>query len=236
MGNSFFRFKQFTIRQEGASMKVGTDGVLLGAWVDLTQANSILDVGSGTGLISIMLAQRCSGSIDAIEIDTESHLQAMENLKRCPWSNRIALHNISFQEFSRETPSRFDLIVSNPPYFVNSLKPNAERRANARHAESLTHSELLQGVAALLTSTGRFCGIFPYIEGNVFVAKAANSGLYCRKKLNISSRPGGQVKRIIVEFSQEKGIVDEQWLAIYNHSGEHTQEYRALTKEFYLAF
>lgn len=224
------------VRQEGAAMKVGTDGVLLGAWVNIENAQSILDVGSGTGLISLMLAQRSNATIDAVEIDESSHLQATENVKKSPWSNRVHLVNKSFQSFAFEVDAKYDLIVSNPPYFVNSLKPPGLGRSYARHAEQLPHAELLEGIIKAIKPSGRFCGIFPYVEGNVFVVSAATKGLFCIRKLNITSKPKGVVKRILVEFSFNRQLIDETTLSIYTNDGGYTDEYKELTKDFYLAF
>jgi tRNA1Val (adenine37-N6)-methyltransferase len=236
MSNSFFRFKQFMVRQEGAAMKVGTDGVLLGAWVNIENAQSILDVGSGTGLIALMLAQRTNATVDAVEIDESSHLQAFDNVKKSPWSNRINLINKPFQAFASECETKYDLIVSNPPYFVNSLKSPEASRSFARHAEHLPHLDLLDGIVKIMKPSGRFCGIFPYVEGNVFVASTAIKGLFCVRKLNVTSKPKGVVKRILVEFSFSRQPVDETTLSIYTNDGGYTDEYKELTKDFYLAF
>ncbi len=224
------------VRQEGAAMKVGTDGVLLGAWVNIENTQSILDVGSGTGLIALMLAQRSNATIHAVEIDESSHKQATENVNKSPWSNRVCLVNKSFQSFAFEGDTKYDLIVSNPPYFVNSLKPPELNRSFARHAEQLPHADLLEGILKVMKPSGRFCGIFPYVEGNVFVASAATKGLFCVRKLNITSKPKGTVKRILVEFSFNREPIDETTLSIYSNDGEYTDEYKQLTKDFYLAF
>ncbi|HOP04611.1 MAG TPA: methyltransferase [Tenuifilaceae bacterium] len=236
MANNFFRFKQFTVRQENAAMKVGTDGVLLGAWADTTDANTILDIGTGTGLIAIMLAQRSQAKIDAVEIDTPSFYQAKDNIAKCPWSNRISLFNISFQDFSKQHRGTYDLIVSNPPYFIKSLKSTETSRNSARHNEELPQDDLVEGVNQLLTNEGTFSAIFPYIEGNIFVAKAAAKGLFCSKRVNVTGKQGTGVKRLLLEFSKRKFPYEESELTIRNVDDGFTPEYKLLTKDFYLAF
>lgn len=236
MANSYFRFKQFIVRQDKTSMKVGTDGVLLGAWANISGAESILDIGSGTGLIALMLAQRSNAQIDAVELDEASHLQSTENINRSPWSNRIKPKCESFQNYAKTCDTNYDLVVSNPPYFINSLKPPESGRSIARHADLLPHSELLEGVITSLKPTGRFCTILPYIEGNIFIANAASRKLYCSKKLNVTSNPVGNVKRILLEFCFTRQPLEEGTMAIYGHNGEHSPEYVELTKDFYLAF
>lgn len=236
MSNSYFRFKQFAVRQEKAAMKVGTDGVLLGAWVDATDAQTALDVGTGTGLIALMLAQKSTAYIEAVEIDTPSSRQAEENVKRSPWSNRIKVFNIAFQEFALNTGKKFDLIVSNPPYFIESLKSPEHARTTARHAELLSHDDLLKGVVKLINDKGRFAGIFPYVEGNVFTAKAANYGLYCAKRVTVIGKEHHPPKRLLLEFGHVKTYAVESTLCIRLADISFSDEYRLLTKDFYLAF
>jgi tRNA1Val (adenine37-N6)-methyltransferase len=236
MPNQYFRFKQFAIRQEKSAMKVGTDGVMLGAWVNIGDAKSILDVGTGTGLIAIMLAQRSNATIKAVEVDEQSAQQAMENVSNSRWQNRITIHCQSFQHFAEKTNHRFDLIVSNPPYFIKSLKSDEVARSIARHNELLPHTDLLNGINKLLAENGRFAGIFPYVEGNVFVALASTIGLYCTKRVSIYGKINGSIKRLLLEFSKEKLPLDETEITVRGLNGEYTPEYVNLTKDFYLAF
>lgn len=236
MPNNYFRFKQFAIRQEKSAMKVGTDGVMLGAWAAIDNAKTILDVGAGTGLIALMLAQRSNASIDAVEIDESSAQQALENVNSSRWQSRVKVHCKPFQQFAIETGIQYDLIVSNPPYFIKSLKPEEAARTVARHNELLPHTELLEGINKLLNENGRFAGIFPYVEGNVFVALASTCNLYCTKRVSIYGKINGPVKRLMLEFSREKLPLEETSITVRGIDGEYTPEYVNLTKDFYLAF
>ncbi len=217
-------------------MKVGTDGVLLGAWANVDNTKTILDVGTGTGLIALMLAQRSNATIDAVEIDASSAQQAIENVNHSRWQNRVNIFNQSFQQFANNNERGYDLIVSNPPYFIKSLKSDEVARTVARHNELLPHADLLKGVSSLLNINGKFAGIFPYVEGNVFVALATEYGLYCIKRVSIYGKTNGPVKRLLLEFSREKTALTEDSLTIRNQHGEYTPEYINLTKDFYLAF
>jgi tRNA1Val (adenine37-N6)-methyltransferase len=240
MSRDFFQFKQFTIRQNYCSMKVGTDGVLLGAWVNVNAgaAQRLLDVGCGTGLITIMLAQRAPlAQIDAVEMEEMAYRQAMQNAIDSGWERRLRFFHSNFNELSQRLPTRYDLIVSNPPYFKHSLLSPNEKRNAARHANELTHENLIGGSIRLLAAKGRLAVVLPYVEGNVFIALAANAGLYCTRKLNVSTKKGKPVKRLLMELSQEKKPLDEQDLYIENDFlNSYTDEYKALTKDFYLRF
>lgn len=236
MSNSSFRFKQFAIRQEKSAMKVGTDGVLLGAWADVSHAQTILDVGTGTGIIALMLAQRSSAQIHAVEIDEGAARQAQENVDKSPWSNRVTVYHTSFQEFAQRASTTYDLIVSNPPYFIKSLPSPQLERTVARHNELLPHNELLEGIDMLLSPNGRFVGIFPYVEGNVFVAQAVNYNLFCIKRLSVEGKEGAPIKRLLLEFARSPQSLEESTLAIRDSRDEYTLEYIELTKDFYLAF
>jgi len=236
MGKNYFRFKQFVIKQEGAAMKVGTDGVLLGAWVNLENVRSVLDIGTGSGVIALMIAQRCNATIYSVEIDEASARQAKANFESSPWNGRITVEANSIQDFSKNQLSTFDLVVSNPPYFTKSLKPPSPERALTRHTDQLPNADLLDSVKVLLSPNGRFCAIFPFTEGNIIIAQAANYGLFCNRKLYVQTRPSNPVIRILIEFSFEKKKLIEDSISIHTEEGEYTLEYKALTTEFYLAF
>jgi tRNA1Val (adenine37-N6)-methyltransferase len=233
-----FRFKQFDIYHEKCAMKVGTDGVLLGAWCSVKDALSALDIGTGSGLIAIMLAQRQPGCmIEALEIDRESFLQASDNAARSPWNRRIRVHHISFQEFSRKPGQQYDLIVSNPPYFTNSLTNPDPRRTNARHAGSLTMDEIIEGVLKLLSGNGKFCMIMPVPEADIFIKNAAGSGLWCRKITSVYPNPGKPPKRYLMEFRKIKGEIQTEGLVLeLARRHEYSDDFRKLTGDFYLDF
>lgn len=216
-------------------MKVGIDGVLLGAWTPVGNAQKMLDVGCGTGLIGLMLAQRSQAEIRCIDIDENAVLQATENIKNSPWSNRMAVLQNSFQDFVNISTERFDLIVSNPPYFVNSLKTPDESRTKARHADLLTHVELIENAFKLLNPNGRICLILPVTEGLECINFAESIGLYCSTQVTVFPKPGVQAKRFLLEFSrtQSEKLVSE--LTIESEIRHHySPEFTELAKDFYL--
>jgi tRNA1Val (adenine37-N6)-methyltransferase len=236
MANNYFSFKQFTIYQDKSAFKVGTDGVLLGANADITGIKRILDIGSGTGLIAIMLAQRCDAEIVAIEPDTESYIQSCDNVNLCKWSSRIKVEHISLQKYNPDK-EKFDLIVTNPPYFTHSLKNPDPRKSASRHNDSLTSEELLVGIIRLLNDDGRLQLIMPYAEGNVFIAEAHKYGLYCNNILKIKPLPTAEIRRLILTFSRERLPLTEKFLTIeHGKRHEFTEEYISLTKDFYMKF
>lgn len=236
MANSHFTFKEFTIFQERAAFKVGTDGVILGACVDVKNRKKILDIGAGTGLVSIMLAQRCDAGIVSIEPDYESFLQAEENVAQCKWKSRIKVINTDLQSYIPED-GKFDVLVSNPPYFSNSLKNPDARKSSARHNDSLSSADLLIGVARLLNDDGIFQVIMPYVEGTIFIAEAQQYGLYCNSILKIKPLPSSEIRRLIMTFSRNRLKLNEKFLTIERgERHEFTEEYKALTKDFYLKF
>lgn len=235
MANNYFSFKQFTIYQDKSAFKVGTDGVLLGAYADLNGVTNILDIGSGTGLLSIMLAQRCEAMITAIEPDHDSFIQSCENVNLVKWQKRIKIVNSDLQNFNSDN-ERFDLIVTNPPYFCDSLKSPDPRKSAARHNDSLTTVEILTGVKRLLKDDGRLQLILPYVEGNVFIADASRYGFYCNNILKIRPLPESEIRRLILTFTRTKKIPVEKFLTIEHGRHQFTDDYINLTKDFYLKF
>lgn len=213
---------------------MGTDGVLLGACADISGAGKILDIGTGTGLIALMLAQRCGAEITTIEPDRESFLQACSNVEKSRWADRIKVVNTFIQDFARYS-SKYDLIVSNPPFFSDSLKNPDEGKAAARHNIMINNKELLSGASTLMAEEGKFQVIMPYAEGNILIAEACKHGLYCNKIIKIRPLPTSEIRRLILTFSRERSSVHESFLTIeHGKRHEFTEEYKKLTRDFYL--
>lgn len=303
MANSYFSFKQFTVWQEHAAMRVGTDGVLLGAWCNVASGVSVvisdastdrrqpenvcpadpsqvlerpkidqtvwndqmrdeeeesvcgaqngadaetkkvgrvLDIGSGTGVIALMVAQRTSNAqIDAVEPDSGSCEDALRNFAESPWADRLHLHGVTLQEYVScyAEKGQYDLIVSNPPYFVDSLKAPDPVRNAVRHAVSLPFEELLDGVKTLLAEHGRFAVILPVTEGVLLEKLALERSLHCVRKCLVQTKPGVPPKRVMMEFGRKSVPLRSDLLIMETErQQEFTQEYRRLTRDFYLKF
>jgi tRNA1Val (adenine37-N6)-methyltransferase len=228
-----FRFKQFTISRDGATHKVGTDGVLLGAWVNVDKAKSILDIGTGSGVIAIMLAQRNADAvIDAIEIQHEDAVQAKINAEQSRWKERIHVHEVAVQNYSSSIC--YDLIVSNPPFFVNSWLPPTEKRAKVRHAQSLSFEDLLESVLRLLSPQGKFGLILPYQEALAFIALAESRNLFCNRMCDFKTRAHKKVERVLMEFGFERDVLIKEEVLLYEEGDVWSEGYVNLTGEFYL--
>jgi len=215
-------------------MKVGTDAVLLGSWVKTENATSILDIGTGSGVIALMLAQKCNTHIDAIDIDESAYHQSMQNFITSAWSNRLRSIHQSLQEFSKLHAGKYDLIVTNPPYFHHASKPAEESRLNARHGDLLTFDELLTGVRKLLNPNGRFFVILPCKEGMEFLAKAQRLELFCNHILRIKTKADKNEKRLIMEFGFQFGVMKEKEIIVQEEDGSFTKEYIELTRDYYI--
>ena len=231
-----FHFKQFSIFHDRCSMKVGTDGVLLGAWATVEGAQSILDIGTGTGMIAIMAAQRTNGlsNIDGIEIDNDAYSQAQENVNNSKWKELITVHHTSIQEFSITCQKQYDLIISNPPFFLAGTQSGSEKRNTARHATLLTHSDLLRSVNKLLKPDGKFSLILPLEEGQLFNEQAKVSGLFCTRLTKVKPKKEKPYERLLIELSRQNLSIIENELTIqFDKRNNYTPEYYELTREFY---
>jgi tRNA1Val (adenine37-N6)-methyltransferase len=219
-------------------MKVGTDSILLGAWTNVENAERILDIGTGTGVIALMLAQKSNATIDAIEIDRNSYLEAEGNIKNSKWKERINVNNIALQDFIKITDTKkYDVIVCNPPYFINSLKSKMSERNLARHNISLNYTDLISAVSELISVKGRFYVIIPYIENGIFISEALKYSIYSNKKLYIQPKENSKLKRLLIEFSKVEKPCEENTLIIENEQRHHyTNDYKELTNEYYLSF
>lgn len=232
-----FRFKQFELEDKNSAMKVGTDAVLLGSWVEINGAKTILDIGTGSGIIALMLAQRANAEITAIDIHNPSISDATENFKNSLWSNQLSAINISLQDFGNSNSNKFDLIVSNPPFFSNSLTSPSKDKSLAKHNTSLSQNDLLKSVLGLLNENGRFCVILPENEISSFTISATKLGFYSNKQIRVVPKQGKAINRVITVFSLHSyGSPEISELVIRDKNNEYTQEYKSLTKDFYLKF
>jgi tRNA1Val (adenine37-N6)-methyltransferase len=232
-----FQFKQFSIRQDRCAMKVGTDGVLVGGWTDVdNNPGSILDIGAGTGLIALMLAQRTmAGIIDAIETDAMAFEQCVENFEASPWADRLFCYHASLKDFAAEVDVRYDLIVSNPPFFSEKTGETMGSRGQARQQHSLPFNLLLRAVKTLLAEQGTFSLILPAWEATPFTGLASEEGLYLHRICQVRGLPASKVKRTLMEFRLEGPVLPTRENLVVEHKRhQYTSEYIALTKEFYL--
>jgi tRNA1Val (adenine37-N6)-methyltransferase len=235
MANDYFQFKQFNIQQDKCAMKVGTDGVLLGAWVATGSCRAILDVGTGTGLIALMLAQRSLAGIDAIDIDEAAAGQATENIASSAFANRIQVFHAPFEEYASKAHRRYDLIVSNPPYFARSLKSPDTKKNLARHTDTLSLSSLLSGGKSLLAPDGRIALILPCQRESELMETAQENKLAVVRKTAVKPLPDAPPKRLLIELSANVSapcLTDT--LIIEESRHQYTAGYRELTKDFYL--
>ncbi|PWL39462.1 tRNA (adenine-N(6)-)-methyltransferase [Flagellimonas aquimarina] len=234
--NSPFKFKQFEVHQDRCAMKIGTDGVLLGAWTSLEpQPDSILDIGAGTGLIALQMAQRSiAETIDAIELDENAYEQCVENFETSPWSDRLFCYHAGLDEFTDEIEDNYDLIVSNPPFYSEEVTSGDASRDKARQNISLPFNELLEGVSKLLSKKGLFSVIIPFKEEAEFINLANEFGLYMVRVTRVKGNPNADFKRSMLEFSFFKAKPEIDELTIELERQQYTKEYISLTKAFYI--
>ncbi|MCF8363002.1 MAG: methyltransferase [Prolixibacteraceae bacterium] len=236
MSNNYFQFKQFKVVQNHAAMRVGTDGVMLGAWVDASSASKILDIGTGTGVIALMLAQRNqTAQIDAIEIEEGAVNDASANFINSPWNERLQLRQISAQDFTNNNTEKYDLIVCNPPFFNNSLPSPQQSKTLARHTNKLTFKELVEAASKLLTTEGRFCVVLPADSEQQFCEVAAYVKLFPTHITCVKPNPAKPVKRILMAFAFEAKSISENELTIETETRHvYTEAFQGLVGAFYL--
>ena len=234
---SKFQFKQFSIEQDRTAMKVGTDGVLLGAWIPIgNNPFSILDIGTGTGIIALMLAQRSGAQqIDALEIDEDAYEQATDNFENSPWNDRLFCFHAGLDEFIEEPEDEYDLIVSNPPFYAEDYKSSNDQRDLARFQDAMPFEELVEAADLLLSENGIFSVIIPFKEESTFLALAKEHELYPIKITRVKGTPTTETKRSLLAFSRNETTnfpIDELIIETARHI--YTPEYIALTRDFYL--
>ena len=234
MSNPYFRFKQFTIYQDRTAMKISTDGIVLGACCEFGKAKKVLDVGTGTGLLSLMAAQKSLADITAVEINQDAYNQAIENVKKSKFASRIKIVNGDFIKLFSDSAEHFDYIVSNPPFFRNSLKSSSQGRSIARHEDSLPFEKFVPTVARLLTSGGTFSVILPESERLYFNRLCIANGMHICGKTIVKSFENSDPLRVILHFSKSFLPMKQEVLVIYSTQNVYTQQFKNLVKDFYI--
>ena len=234
-----FQFKEFTIHQDKAAMKVGTDGVLLGAWCAVDDyPDSILDIGSGTGVVALMIAQRSDAmTIDAVEVDENAYEQTVENFEKSDWGDRLYCYHATFQEFADEIATEeesYNLIVSNPPFYTDTFESKDASRNKARFTAALSFEELVLGVAKILSKNGIFTTIIPFKEEEKFIDIAKEHQLFLNSVCRVQGNNTSEIKRSLLAFSFEETEIQETHLIIETARHQYTEDYINLTKDFYL--
>lgn len=233
-----FKFKNFEIKQDQCTMKVGTDGVILGAIAPIDNVKSILDIGSGSGLICLMLAQRADkAKVIGVEVEPKAFSQSVENGQKSPWNNRIHFENEAIQDYSKFSDQSFDLIVSNPPFFSGGTFSYNQERNNVRHTIKLPNGDLLQSARKLLNKEGKFVVILPVMEGLRFKDMAKTYRLFCTEEIIIKGKESKSDERLVLIFKQEESNeIRKGQLVVYNEDDSYHSDFVDLTKDFYLKF
>jgi len=236
MPNKPFQFKQFSIQQNRTAMKVGTDGVLLGCWANIDyNPISMLDIGAGTGLIALIMAQRSSADlIDSIELNDDAFEQTVENFEQSDWGDRLFCYHSSLQEFVEEIEDKYDLIISNPPFYTSTYKELSEERAMARHTDSLSYSDLLEGTSKLLSENGTAAFIIPFSEEDNFLGIAKENKLVPFRITRVRGTVNAPIKRSLLQFSFIENPVEKNELIIEKERHIYTSAYKKLVQDFYL--
>jgi len=234
-----FQFKEFKVHQDKTAMKIGTDGVLLGAWCSVDNfPEAILDVGSGTGIIALMLAQRSdSMTIDAVEIDENGYEQSVENFEQSDWGDRLYCYNSSFQEFAEEIAEEqetYDLIVTNPPFYTDDFETKNDARNKARFVSSLPFEDLIKNAVKILSDDGKFSLIVPFKEEQEIIRLSNEHSLFLNRKCTVQGNSNSEIKRVLLEFSFRQVEIISEHLIIEIERHQYTKEYINLTKNFYL--
>lgn len=241
----FFKFKQFTVWHDRSALKVCTEACILGAYAQVTGAERALDIGTGTGLLALMAAQRnAEMHIDAIEIEEQNYLQAIDNVAQSPFAERISVHHTSIQDWTRRFVDllqitdalHYDLIISNPPFFANHLRSPNQARNRALHTDTLTLEELVTSVGRLLTDRGRFVVLLPAYETQLLIELATREGLWVTRRLQVFQRPGKPLFRVITTFERHHAESVTETLYIHHPDGTYSDDFRKLLRDYYLIF
>lgn len=232
-----FFFKKFGMFHHRSTMRVGTDAVLFARWVGVSCSDRVLDVGTGSGIIPLILAQREAGRVDAIELDFDSCEEARQNFEISVWSDKLAVFNEDVRFFADNAKGRYDLIVSNPPFYSSDVKPIREKKVMARHVSTLSYQDLLVSARKMLKDDGRLAVVLPYYESRLFIKDAEKQGFYLQKEFLISPIEGKEPNRVNLQFGLNNQQCDDRVLfTIRNKDYLYTEEYKEFLKDFYLDF
>lgn len=236
MKTSTFTFKQFAVQQDRCAMKIGTDGVLLGAWVSVEHnPYNILDIGAGTGILSLMMAQRTNAvQIEAIEIDDDAFEQCAENFENSPWNDRLFCFHASLLEYIEAVDEKFDLIICNPPFYSEDYKTQETSRNLARFSDAMPLEHIIFAVINFLSDQGKFSIIIPYKEEQKYIEEASLINLFPNRILHVKGNPTSNIKRSLIEFSYHESDIKISELIIETDRHQYTDAYINLTKDFYL--
>lgn len=232
-----FFFKKFGMFHHRSTMRVGTDAVLFARWVGVSCSDRVLDVGTGSGIIPLILAQREAGRVDAIELDFDSCEEARRNFEISVWSDKLAVFNEDVRFFADNAKEKYDLIVSNPPFYSSDVKPIREKKVMARHVSTLSYQDLLVSARKMLKDDGRLAVVLPYYESRLFIKDAEKQGFYLQKEFLISPIEGKEPNRVNLQFGLNNQQCDDRVLfTIRNKDYLYTEEYKEFLKDFYLDF
>ena len=231
-----FHLKPFSLSHHNSTMRVGTDAILLGIFAGSPVTKSILEIGTGCGIISLIIASRYNTVVDAIDIDMASVNEAKSNFSNSPYYHRMNALHADFNKYADSYSGKYDLIVSNPPFFINDLRPDDDKKKVARHGDSLSYEQICDGTLKLLTPTGKLCLVLPYDESRFFIEMALQKGLRLQKQQLIFPKRGLQPNRINLKFAFEAtGNIETKKLTIREEEGLFTREYLSLLKDYYIA-
>lgn len=230
-----FFFKKFALFHHRSTMKIGTDAIILGRWVEVSENDEVLDIGTGCGLLPLMLAQKGIKSVDAVEIDRESFEEAAQNFANSAWNSRLFAINEDVKDYAARCPKKYDLIVSNPPFYFGDNIPEKDKKGLARHTNTLSYKDLLRSVQKMLKPDGRFALVLPAIESRTFLKEAENQGFFIKKEMKIVPIEGKEPNRINMQLIvNQVDITESETFVLRHQDHSFTKEYKDFLKDYYL--
>lgn len=232
-----FFFKKFGMFHHRSTMRIGTDAVLFAQWVGVLSSDNILDIGTGSGIIPMILSQKGAKHIDAVELDVDSYEEAKLNFSISVWNEKLSVFNSDIRTFADEINKKYDLIVSNPPFYASDVKPIKEKKVMARHVSTLSFRDLLLSAKKMMNDNSRFALVLPFYESRLFIKEAEQLGFYLQKEMHIIPIDGKDANRVNMQFIlNETKCIEKEDFTIRNKDYSYTEEYREFLKDYYLDF